>query len=509
MTRGTFTGLLASSTARRPWASWTAATAWGASAGLSAAAGLSIAAGLADLVGSGGDAALLVATGVVMGLLGVALFTRVGRPDRVRAADVLAATTFALATLVVLVAVLYLLTGATRRVDDALFEAASGVTTTAFSVIDPAGLGYGLLFLRAGSQWVGGFAALVLGIAVLPFCGFAQEFTDRSRFGGSRPLAPTQRVAIRNIALLYVPVSLTVWIAYALVGVGPFDGLLLAMSTVSTGGFTGAGGTFADPAVQWVAIVAMLLAGTSLVVLWRLAVGRARGLLGSTDLQVYLGMHVVAVVLLLAWSGASGLAGVRRALFTVASSISTTGFALDSLDGWATATPVLLLLLVSVGAMSGSASGGFQILRHRALLKLALREMVRQLHPRAVARIRMSGRITDEDTLRQIVVLQFLFVAVVFGTGFVVAALGLDLATAISAGVHATATAGPVRALDGTVIEVTSWSRPIRMALVPAMLFGRLSIYPAVLAVAGLATVIRNRVRLGRRLRAARHRGVE
>ncbi|HIM85531.1 MAG TPA: hypothetical protein EYM59_07225 [Acidimicrobiia bacterium] len=159
--------------------------------------------------------------------------------------------------------------------------------------------------------------------------------------------------------------------------------------------------------------------------------------------------------------------------------------------------------------MSGSASGGFQIIRHRALLKLALREMVRQLHPRAVARIRMSGRITDEDTLRQIVVLQFLFVAVVFGTGFVVAALGLDLATAISAGVHATATAGPVRALDGTVIEVASWSRPIRMALVPAMLFGRLSIYPAVLAVAGLATVIRNRIRLGRRLRAARHRGVE
>jgi len=487
VTRGTFTGLLAASTARRPWASWTAATAWGAAAGLAAAAGLSIAAGLADLVGNGGDTALLVATGAVMGLLGVALFTRVGQPDRVRAADVLAATTFALATMMVLVA----------------------VTTTAFSVIDPAGLGYGLLFLRAGSQWVGGFAALVLGIAVLPFCGFAQEFTDRSRFGGSRPLAPTQRVAIRNIALLYVPVSLTVWIAYALVGVGPFDGLLLAMSTVSTGGFTGAGGTFDDPAVQWVAIVAMLLAGTSLVVLWRLAVGRARGLLGSTDLQVYLGMHVVAVVLLLAWSGASGLAGVRRALFTVASSISTTGFALDSLDGWATATPVLLLLLVSVGAMSGSASGGFQILRHRALLKLALREMVRQLHPRAVVRIRMSGRITDEDTLRQIVVLQFLFVAVVFGTGFVVAALGLDLATAISAGVHATATAGPVRALDGTVIEVASWSRPIRMALVPAMLFGRLSIYPAVLAVAGLATVIRNRVRLGRRLRAARHRGVE
>ena len=45
MTRGTFTGLLAASTARRPWASWTAATAWGASAGLAAAAGLSITAG--------------------------------------------------------------------------------------------------------------------------------------------------------------------------------------------------------------------------------------------------------------------------------------------------------------------------------------------------------------------------------------------------------------------------------------------------------------------------------
>jgi trk system potassium uptake protein TrkH len=131
---------------------------------------------------------------------------------------------------------------------------------------------------------------------------------------------------------------------------------------------------------------------------------------------------------------------------------------------------------------------------------VATRELLRQLHPRAVIPARLGGQIAAEDTLARVVVTQFLFVSVLFLTAAVVASLGLDLATALGAAVHAISTAGPVRSLDGTLVDVGSWPTGIRLALLPAMVVGRLSVYPAMVALGAGMSLIRDRVRLRRRL---------
>ena len=250
----------------------------------------------------------------------------------------------------------------------------------------------------------------------------------------------------------------------------------------------------------------MVVAGTSLVVLWRLAVGRARGLWRSAELRIYLGLLVIGTVLFLLWTDGAGPEGVRHAAFTVTAAVTTTGFPSAPAGTWSAAAPVLLLGLVSIGPMTGSAGGGFQILRHRALLQIALREMVRQIHPRAVVRVRLGGRVAAEDTLARVVVTQFLSVSVLFVTALAVAVLGLDLVPALGAAVHAISTAGPVRALDGTVLDLSAWPAPARLALLPAMVIGRLSIYPALIALSAGAAVCRNRIRLARRIRSYRGR---
>jgi trk system potassium uptake protein TrkH len=163
------------------------------------------------------------------------------------------------------------------------------------------------------------------------------------------------------------------------------------------------------------------------------------------------------------------------------------------------AAPVLLLLVAAVGPMTGSAGGGFQVFRLLGLLQLARRELMRQLHPSIVARIRIGGLVLSEASVGRIVLQQFLFVAVVVGTTGVVATLGLDLATALAVGVHAAATAGPVRALDGTLLDPAAWSRPVRLALVPAMVIGRMALYPALVALGTAATGVRDRLRPRRR----------
>jgi len=53
--------------------------------------------------------------------------------------------------------------------------------------------------------------------------------------------------------------------------------------------------------------------------------------------------------------------------------------------------------------------------------------------------------------------------------------------------------------LDGTLLDPTAWSRPVRLALVPAMLIGRLALYPALVALGTASTGVRDRLRLKRR----------
>ena len=468
---------------------------------------LATASGLVDLLGSGDDTVLLVTLGGLVGLVSSIGYTRIRPAGRIRDADVLGGVTLCLLLLVLMVGALHLLIGTTGSVVDALTDATAGLTTTALGVLSPDATDHAGRFLRAGSQWVGGFGGLMVAVAVLPFFGAEREFADRSRLRGRRPMAPNRRTAVRNIAYLHGVVSVGTWVGFTLAGLGAFDALLLAMATVSTGGMVD-GDPFASPAVQYVAIVGMAVTGTSLVVLWRLVVGRSRGLLRSVELRAYLGLLVVGTALLLVWTGGSGDGGVRWAAFTVTAAVTTTGFPSAPAGTWAAAAPVLLLGLVSIGPMTGSAGGGFQIMRHRALLQIALREMVRQLHPRVVSKVRLGGRVVSEPTLSQIVVVQFLVVSVVFATATVVATMGLDLATALGVAVHAISTGGPVRALDGTLLDPRDWSAPVRLAILPAMMIGRLSIYPAMVAASGTISVVRHRVRLRRRIRSYRGRTV-
>lgn len=486
------------------WRSLPSAVVSGIAVGALAAGALGALAGLADLTDGGTDAAPLLLTGIAATLPGWLLYRGVRRPHRHQAGDILTGVTAAFLAMVAVGALLYLATGAHGAFDDAVFESAAGFSTTAMTLLDVEELGRGVLLFRAASQWVGGLGALLLGIAILPALSVGRELADRRRGMGRKPLAPSGGTAARNVLGLYGSFTLLMFLGYLVAGVGFVGSLVLAASTVSTGGFVGPGDPLADAGVQWLAIGGMVVAGASLVVIWRLLTRQWGGIRRAAEFRAYLVFLVAGSLLLAWWTDAAGWSEWRQAIFTLVSAATTTGFPSNPVGAWAAVAPVFLLMAAAVGPMTGSTGGGFQIFRLLGLLKLAQRELMRQLHPSLVARIRIGGLVLSEATVGRIVLQQFLFVAVLIGTTGAVAVLGLDLATALAAGVHAAASAGPVRALDGGVLDPADWSRPVRLALVPAMVVGRLALYPALLAAGTAATAIRDRLRLRRRLVARR-----
>ena len=72
----------------------------------------------------------------------------------------------------------------------------------------------------------------------------------------------------------------------------------------------------------------------------------------------------------------------------------------------------------------------------------------------------------------------------------------MDLITSLSAAVHATASAGPVRSPDGTFLNPIDWTQITRLTLIPAMILGHLALYPALIAVGSGISQIKKSIHL-------------
>lgn len=431
-------------------------------------------------------------------------------PSRVRfpwhrsAVRVLTTVVATAASLVVISTLVYLASGEIDRVDDAIFESMAGFTTTSLTVVDPEALPAWLLTWRALTQWLGGLGGLVFALVVVPAFGGQRRLSEVAEGRGRKAvLARTWSHNTQRVVSTYVGFTVLVSAAYAAAGMGIFDASTFALTTASTGGFANYRDSFAhfdSAAIEWVGAGAMALAGVSVAALVWMVRGQVQALWRSTELKFYAGLILVSTALVAAWTWADTGGGgdtIRESFFAVTSSISTTGYRVADWGYWVAAPQILLLVLIGMGSMAGSAGGGFRLLRVIEIMGIVRRELVMQLHPRAVVPVRVSGAVASEASLTRVHNFQILWVlAIAFGV-FGIASLGGDLPTAASGSISALATAGPGLGDLSGFADATVLPAPARAVLLALMFLGRLSIYPVVVVVGwGVGEIQRLRLRL-------------
>ncbi len=399
--------------------------------------------------------------------------------------------------------VVYWASGEVNRVDDALFESVAGFSTTSLTVLDPESLPAWLLGWRSLTQWLGGAGALVFTLVLVPTFGGQRRLSRVAEGQGRRAvLAGTTSHLLGRAVLAYVGLTAVAMVAYAAAGMGPFDAATFGLTTASTGGFANYRDSFAhfdSAAIEWVGAGIMGVAGFSVAVLVWIVRGRARALARSTELKLYLGLMLVSTLLVTVWTWqdtGGGADTIRRSLFTVTSAMSTTGYRVTDWSGWIPAPQALLLVLIGVGSMAGSAGGGFQMLRVIQILGVIRRELVLQLHPQAVVRVKVSGVAASEASLTRMHNFQILWVLAAAVGVFGIASLGGDLPTAISGSISALATMGPGLGDLAGFSDATVLAAPARAVLMVLMFLGKLSIYPVVVVIGwGVGEVQRMRLR--------------
>lgn len=442
---------------------------------------------LVDLLEDGGDTAALGLLGLLVTFVGAAIRRAVAMPARVPPRVALRSVAVAGAAMVAVSTIAYLATGTVDDIGDALFESTAGFTTTALTVLeDLESVDRGVLFWRALTQWLGGFFALATIVAVLPFLGVGSPRPREASaaLDAKHLFSAHVRHVLRRYFLLYLGLTGIGAVLFLTGGMGPFDAVTYALTTISTGGFgnhDGSFGHFDSDVLEWLGVAGMLLGGLSLPLLWRAVRGREVSALRSTELNAYLVLVVGATaVLAVAVDDAAGLEDrVRTAAFTATSMVSTTGHWVTDWTVWPFGPQLLLLVLMGVGAMSGSMGGGFRVVRALALLSYVWRELARQLRARSVQVVRVGTTVIDEDTVDRMVGYQVLFIGTAAGGLLGLALTGEDLVTSLSGAVSTLCTVGPALgdlAPGTTLVGASIETLAVLMILMTA---GRLELYPA------------------------------
>ena len=379
-------------------------------------------------------------------------------------------------------------------VTDAVFEATSGVTTTGASILaDVESLSRPVLLWRSLSSWLGGMGIVVLVIAVLPLVGHGGMHLYRAEFSGAQSEKLTPRVAETATSLwgIYVALTATLAILLVIAGIDPFEAVAHAFATLATGGFSTRAASiaaFESPVVEYTTTVFMILGGGSFILHYRaLLERRPLAALRDHEFRHYIGAICLAsatIAALLHWQlGYAAERALRTALFQVSSIITTTGFATDDFELWPPLGQLVLLVLMFTGGCTGSTASGMKISRMTVLLKVVSREFKRMVERHGVFAVRLGGKVVPEPTIQSLLNLVYLAFMVNFVSCLLLAAVGVDVFTAISAVAASMFNIGPALGGVGPTDNYAALPDLAKWVLSFDMIAGRLEFYTLLVTV--------------------------
>ena len=371
---------------------------------------------------------------------------------------------------------------------DAVFESMSGLTTTGATVLTGLdNLPMSILYYRQQLQWLGGMGIIVLAVAVLPMLGVGGMQLYRAETPGpvkDTKLTPRITETAKALWYVYLAFTITCLIGYRLAGMGWFDALCHAFSTVAIGGFSTHDASIAyfnSAAIDFVAVFFMFLAGINFSLhffAWRYV--SVKHYFQDQEFRAYsfilLALSTVVISMLFFYRGFDDpfdtfLAG----MFQAVSIATTTGFTTEDFSMWPAALPALLIFASFVGGSAGSTAGGIKVIRWLLVYKQGVREIARLVHPNAEIPVKLGSKAVSPRVVEAVWGFFSVYI-IVFGVMLLaMMSTGLDQVTAFSAVAATLNNLGP--GLGDVASGFMSISDTAKWISVVGMLLGRLEIF--------------------------------
>lgn len=374
---------------------------------------------------------------------------------------------------------------------NSLFETVSGFSTTGASVLGAhmmiEDVGKGLLFWRSLTHWLGGMGFIVLGLAILPLIGVGgmQLYKAESSGPTKEKLKPRVRETAATLWFVYFFLTAAETLFLTAGGVDLFEALCTSFGTIATGGFSPRNDSIAAYKSTYIDVVVMsfmFVSGVNFSLHYMAFTTRFKSYLRNTEFKTF-AIVVISAILLVSFiifhskAYDSFPTALRYGSFQVVSLITTTGFATADYIKWPFATQLVLLLLIFSGSCVGSTSGAIKMVRSVLLVKYGWRELLKLIHPKLFAAVKLDGRVVHKDVLESVCGFFILYLSVFLVCSVSLSILGSDFITSISAVATTMGGVGPGLGLVGPSGNYYHLSIPAKLILSFCMIAGRLEIY--------------------------------
>ena len=371
---------------------------------------------------------------------------------------------------------------------DSFFESMSGITTTGSTVItnlddSPKSI----LMWRAIMQWLGGVGIIVMAITVLPLLkvGGMQLFKIESSDKPEKILPRATQVAFIIIST-YLILTLFCAFFYKILGMGLFDSIAHAMTTIATGGFSTHNesiGFFKNSSIEIVAIIFIILGSIPFISYLKFIKGNKKIFFQDIQIKglVYLFIFSTFIMFLyLLFNNSNNLLieKIRIASFNVVSILSGTGYVTNDFSLWGKFPLIFFLFLMFIGGCAGSTACGIKIFRFQLLFLFINNQIKKIIYPNSIFILKYDNQKITDSYMHSVIIFIFSYLFIFILTALLLSITGLDFLSSISGAATSISNVGPglgeVIGPNGnfkSVPEVSKW------ILSFGMLLGRLELF--------------------------------
>lgn len=382
----------------------------------------------------------------------------------------------------------YLIWGGEFSLVNAWFESVSGFTTTGASILnDIEFLPRGLLFWRSATTWIGGIGVVMFALVILPSMGRSRQMLYNVELStiAKDNFHYRSREIMRILIFVYLGLTLVTTVLLKLSGMCWFDAATHAMSACGTSGFSTKNASvafFDNPTIELVMMGAMTLSGIHFGVLYATMTGRRNNIFRSEIVRVYIGMMVIASLII-----AANLYGesvyptfvesLRHASFQVVSITTTSGFATADTNLWPSLAIILLVFCSVVCGCAGSTTGGMKVDRLVIAAKVIRNRVKLQQHPTAVITTKTDGTVQGDNVLHLVLTFIVAYILLALVGTVVYAMFGCDIITSFTASISCISNVGPGFGEVGSLDNYSELPTILKLNSTLLMLVGRLEIF--------------------------------
>ena len=401
---------------------------------------------------------------------------------------------------------------------DALFESASGFTTTGVALIHEGyvltnqavlekgveSLSKGIVFWRSLESWLGGMGIVVLALAILPMLNRGSQMLYNAETPGLKSsdtqIAPRIKSSAKILWIIYGGITATETILLKFAGMGLFEAVCNSFTTISTGGFCtrqDSIAAFHSTPITLIVMFFMFISGINFFLHVRFLSGKPLSYFKDEEFRVYTSILVavsgiVAVSLLIqgetyhvasedGFVASMAVVGkaFRDAMFQVTSIMTSTGFSIGDYCTWPSIAVALLVGISVIGGCGGSTAGGLKCVRALLVWRQSLTEVKHNIFPQLVTGVYLNDIRMKAPALQKTVAFftAYIGVIILFALLIPLVSPACEWETGLSASITCLSNVGPGVGQIGPAADF-DWLNPMaKLLLSLEMIIGRLELF--------------------------------